>query len=201
MDSPHVYYITGTPGVGKTKVGAILARQIGAVFIDLNEMIKKKKMYTAYDRSSQAFIADSRKVSPFLRNVVFSSRIPVVISSHLVYPLPSVPRLAIIVLRLSPLKLMKRLKNRGYNKRKIAENVSAELLDLAFHEAYDEAGRRLTEIDTTGLSAKEVVYLIRKLVKRGAGSGKKPKTDWIRILEKQKVLSVVTDFLSSTFGS
>lgn len=201
MVSPSVFYITGTPGVGKTRVGAVLAKKIGAKFIDLNDVIKRKKMYTTYDRSSRSFIVDSRKVRSFLRGAVLNSSRPLVISSHLVFALPSSLRPAIIVLRLSPLKLMKRLKDRGYSRRKIAENVSAELLDLSFHEASREARRRLTEIDATGISAEEVVYLVRKLVKSGSVSAKKPKTDWIHVLEKQKRLSVVTDFLSLTLDN
>lgn len=202
MGSPRVFYITGTPGVGKTRVGAVLAKQIGAKFIDLNDVIKGKKMYTEYDRFSRSFVVDTRKVRSFLRRTVLDSSGSIVVSSHLVFPLPSVSTSsAVVVLRLSPLELMKRLKDRGYTRRKIAENVSAELLDLSFHEAQTLHRNKVLEIDATRLSAKQVADLIRRLVKRGARSENKPKVDWIRILEKQNNLSIVTDFLSSALST
>ena len=42
--------LTGTPGTGKSSIAKKLAKKLGYELIDLNDVIKKKKLYEKYDK-------------------------------------------------------------------------------------------------------------------------------------------------------
>ncbi|MGB9831331.1 MAG: AAA family ATPase, partial [Fervidicoccus fontis] len=54
----------------------------------------------------------------------------------------------VIVLRTSPEKLYDRLKNRGWEKRKIEENIDSEELSVILLEAKSCYGNKVIEINT-----------------------------------------------------
>jgi adenylate kinase len=70
-----------------------------------------------------------------------------------------------VVLRLAPSELKKRLEARGYPERKIQENLESEALDVILIEAVEFCGR-VSEIDTTGRSPREVADLVLRAIRK-----------------------------------
>ena len=70
----------------------------------------------------------------------------------------------VIVLRLNPESLEKRLKKRRYPESKIQENLEAESLAVCTIEAFEKHGDIVNEIDTTDMSIDEVAINIKKII-------------------------------------
>lgn len=70
----------------------------------------------------------------------------------------------VIVLRLNPQFLEERLKSRNYDNIKIYENLEAEALGVCSVEAYEKHGNKVNEIDTSNLSIKDVLNLVKDIV-------------------------------------
>ena len=66
----------------------------------------------------------------------------------------------VIVLRVRPEILQKRLKARDYSESKIRENLEAEALGVCTAEAFDIHGENVSEIDVSDLSVDEIVELL-----------------------------------------
>ncbi|HIP89806.1 MAG TPA: kinase, partial [Thermococcus paralvinellae] len=72
----------------------------------------------------------------------------------------------VIILRLHPKIIGERLRNRGYSREKVSENVEAELVDVCLIEAIDEH-ENIIEIDTTGKTPDQIVEEILELLNKG----------------------------------
>ena len=70
----------------------------------------------------------------------------------------------VIVLRVHPEILRKRLEERNYSESKIRENLEAEAMGVCTAEAFDEYGDRISEIDVGELSVDEIVDLIDDVI-------------------------------------
>jgi len=91
--------------------------------------------------------------------------------------------------------LEQKLRRRGYDDRKVSENIAAEVLDVCLIGAIRRLGKdRLHEIDVTHSDVGTVVNEILEVLngKREPASGK---IDWIAKLEAEGKLE---NFLSST---
>ena len=66
----------------------------------------------------------------------------------------------VIVLRVRPEILEKRLEARDYSKSKIRENLEAEALGVCTAEAFDIHGENVSEIDVSDLSVDVIVELL-----------------------------------------
>ncbi|AFK22405.1 putative AMP/CMP kinase [Pyrococcus sp. ST04] len=87
----------------------------------------------------------------------------VVLDGHLSHLMPVD---LVVVLRAHPRIIGERLKERGYSREKIGENVEAELVDVILIEALDN-NENVIEIDTTNKTPEEVVNEILELMKSG----------------------------------
>ena len=149
--------VLGTPGVGKSELAHGLGRQLGLDVIDLSRLVKKKRLYKRFDKRTQSYEVDERRVRDHLRTRI--GKQGAVIATHSIgrsIPLGMV-RLA-IVLRLDPVKLYRRLRARRWTRQKAWENVESELIDVCLEEAVRLLGRaRVVEIDTTSLTPSKVL--------------------------------------------
>ncbi|UCG45334.1 MAG: hypothetical protein JSV58_00710, partial [Candidatus Bathyarchaeota archaeon] len=99
----------------------------------------------------------------------------------------------VFVLRRNPDELKKVMETRGYSRKKLQENLEAEILDICLWEAVSSCGRdKVCEIDATG---KAVEDLVREVVQtlQGKIACKVGVVDWLGQLEAEKRLS---EFLS-----
>jgi adenylate kinase len=171
--------ITGTPGVGKTTLAKNLSRKSSFELIELNRLVRKEKLYISFDRARRTYVVDEGKLRSRLEAMSrLSERI--VLPTHLIgrfLPKASV-RLA-LVLRLDPVILYKRLRARGWTKRKAWENTEAEILDVCLQESRLLLGpRKVYEIDTTRKSVPAVYREALHAISRGT-TGKSGVVNWL----------------------
>jgi len=158
--------ITGVPGTGKTSVAKILCKRLGAEEIDILELARKNKLITGYDIGTGSMVVDETKLTNSVKKLVKKDK-NYIIASHLAHFVSSKISKICVILRCDPLILEKRLKNRGYLKGKIHDNMFCEYLDCCLIEALKAGHKRhLHEIDTTHKNPKEVAKEIIDVLKR-----------------------------------
>lgn len=169
--------VTGTPGVGKTSVAQSLASTLGKKYVDVARLAAENNLVKGFDPELQAYIVDTSSVRALLEEILTCNE---VVDTHIVECVPKRKVTHVIVLRLNPLELKKRLEARGYPNRKIAANVEAEVLDSVLIDAVKWFGeRKVFEVDTTGKSVGEIVNIVR-LVLEGKGRNFKPgNVNWL----------------------
>lgn len=155
--------VTGTPGTGKTLVAREVAKHLRLPLIEVNALVKEKKLYTHVDHGS--LVTDLARLKRALRG--FAG----VAEGHLLCEI-SLPA-KVIVLRASPRTIVKRLAPRHYDKGKLKDNIEAEALDYCAIKARQHYAR-VIEVDTTGLTpAQSAAKALRYL-----RSGKSDRVDW-----------------------
>ena len=151
--------VTGTPGVGKTTVAHKLASKLDALYISITELVKKQKLITGIDENRQTLIADTKKVSKQLQEILANMEGSIIIEGH--YAVDVVPKKdvnTVFVLRRDPRELKSALENRGYEEKKLWENLAAEILDVCLWDALSACGvDKVCEIDVSGKTVEAVV--------------------------------------------
>jgi adenylate kinase len=178
--------ISGVPGVGKSKVAKLLSKQLGAGLISITALVEAGKIPYAWDRPRKTKIIsvrDTQKaVNKIIRSPRFAKRTIFVVEGHLSHLLKSD---VIFILRCKPAVLRKRLAARNWPKKKIDENVQAEILDVITAEAIKRRAK-IYEIDTTHKSAKQTAIVMLRILK-SAAYGKKFKPGKIEWLKPQEL--------------
>lgn len=57
------YFMTGTPGVGKSTLAEQVAEQTGMEVISVSNLVKDKGLYEEFDDQTQSYVIDEDKVS------------------------------------------------------------------------------------------------------------------------------------------
>ena len=180
--------VTGTPGTGKTKFSKALAKKLRYNYVDLNEFLLKTKCYEGFDYERRSYVINIGKAKSIVRKkfatgcFIFDSHL-----SHLIIPKEFVK--ICFVLRTSPYVLEKRLLSRGFDRQKVLENCSAEILDVILKEAIDEYGaENICELDTTTTTVNELVSYAIKVIK-GAEKPKIGIVNWLKLVQENGDLS------------
>ncbi len=151
-----------------------LSKGVGYSLVDPNELVKNEKLYTCFDRTSKSYVVDEDRLRRRLQDLSRGSEKKIALPTHLVgRALPGASVKLALVLRLDPLTLFRRLRARGWTKKKALENVEAEILDTCLQESLTLLGRRrIYEIDTTGRTRVSVYReALRALAKGASRSG------------------------------
>ncbi len=151
--------LTGTPGTGKTSVARALRPQYRSV------EVAELALRTSTGRAIPAGVeVDLDRLASLVR------RRPVVAGFDLVvgHVAHLLPLRDVVLLRCHPTELARRLAKSGRGSaRERRENAMAEAVDVVLVEAI-RPGRRIWEIDTTGLGVREVAREVaRRLRRRG----------------------------------
>lgn len=146
---PQILILTGTPGTGKTTLAKMLAERYGYHHIEVNTLIKQRKLGKQYDRKRHCSIIDIQKLNRHLLQIILwakHEKIKAVIDSHLSHYLPPkvVDRCIVVNCDLKVLK--RRLVKRGYAKAKVAENLECEIMGICEQEAR-EMGHKVRTVD------------------------------------------------------
>lgn len=163
--------ISGTPGTGKTAIGKLITKTMGARLITTDYLVKKYKISTTLDKKRKTKIIDTRKLAIAAKSEAKKYENSV-FEGHLAHFTPAD---LTIILRTSPSELEKRLKKRGWSESKIKENIEAEAMGVISNEA------NAIEIDTTKKSPQENVKEILNIIK-SKKFGKR-KIDWTKAFE------------------
>ena len=170
--------ITGTPGVGKSTVSKILAHRFRVV--DIHSYAEEHGLFEEYDEEAGSYDVDVEK----LNDSIMSERFPeehVFLDGHLSH---FVDCDIIIVLRCDPRILSERLKARGYDEKKVLENVQAEVLDVILGESM-ESSAKVYEIDCSEMTPTEIADEIEHIVILGEVNDASPgNVDWSGEMEE-----------------
>ena len=164
--------LTGTPGVGKTKVADVLEK-MGYEVVRVEEIVDE--FVIGYDEERQSKIIDEEELDEYVKKIKDGNIL--IIEGHVSHLL-SVD--SVILLRCHPEELKERLTNKGWSERKIKENLEAEALDIILQRAL-EKHKRIWEIDTTGKDIQEIAEEINEIVKKMPSPcyGKIDWSEWI----------------------
>ena len=119
--------ITGTPGVGKTRVAHELSTVLGFTHVCIAEIAKK--VGAIVGKEEESFVVDTDALSQELKEMD-----DIIIDSHFAEMFDAD---FVFVLRCEPLVLRERLRGRGYSEEKIKENIMAEMLDYCLVNALE----------------------------------------------------------------
>ncbi len=149
--------LSGVPCSGKTTVAKYLSKMLAINLVELNSLVKKKNIFAGYDSKRRCKIVDlgrlKREIKRMGGDVLIESHY-----SHLLDPG------FVIILKCAPKDLIRRMKKRRWTKRKIEENIEAEIMEICKSEVVDR-GLKFCEIDVTGKSPKEIAGEIAKNLK------------------------------------
>jgi len=172
--------------VGKTAVSRLLASKLNAIHIDLTKLVKQEKLTSGVDKARKTLIADMKKVSERVQDIIKSYEQDIIIDGH--YSMNVLPAKNVhlaFVLRRDLEELKKTMEDREFKNRKLWENLAAEILDVCLWDAVRACGsNKVCEIDVTSKTieevAEEIVAVLEEKRKCRVGV-----VDWLGKLEKE----------------
>jgi adenylate kinase len=156
--------ITGTPGTGKSLIACELSRCMDLELIDIKKIVHEKRLLERHHE------VDIKKLARALGSEIkkIKNKGGYVIEGHLACEM-KIPADYIFVLRSSPKVLRARFAKRHYPKKKILENIEAELLDYCAQRIDAVYGRakkpRILELDTSKRSVSRSTALIAESIR------------------------------------
>ena len=154
--------ITGTPGTGKTSIASKISEKLEIKLINLHQFAKEHKLICDYDQSRDSDIIDIEKMDELIK-IRYKDENLVLLDGHIAHLLQCVSE--IIVLRCNPRILLDRLNKRNWKRKKIKENIEAEILDVILCEATQNHDiNHVYEIDTSLHNQSEIADLITALI-------------------------------------
>ncbi|RLE83082.1 MAG: NMP kinase [Thermoprotei archaeon] len=190
---PRIIVVTGTPGVGKTTISKILAKRLQAEYISLRELVLKYRLVLNYDRELLSWIIDEDRVRRILRKSILRKQSKkIVIDTHILSVIDSDLVDIVVVLRLHPKLLLKRLKERHYPLSKIKANIQCEVMGLCTAEAVSIFSEdKVVEINTSDREIEEalneVVNALNNPEKYRPG-----KIDWSQVIFEDELVKYLT---------
>ncbi|MBS7622653.1 adenylate kinase family protein [Candidatus Bathyarchaeota archaeon] len=191
--------VAGTPGVGKTAVCRILARRLHWSHVDCGRLALREGLAIKYDRTARTYHIDLERLSRVLKDTVNRLGTGIILEGHLVPSLKELAPSRVFVLRCDPRRLLSRLRQKGYSRSKIAENIAAEILDVCLSEAVKSFGvRRVCEIDASEKDPSEVASAILRIL-RGSSRYAPPHVDWINRLDSEGGLPEILSYIEEGY--
>lgn len=190
-----IIVITGTPGVGKTKVSQILSNRLNAVHLDLSKIAKEERLTLGTDKERKSLIADLDRLSDRVQDLIKKSSRDIIIEGHYASDVIP-PNLAsyVFVLRKDPDTLKADLKRKGFKGQKLSENVAAEILGVCLSDAVNTYGlKKVCEIDATNKCVESIIEEIM-LVSVGEEKPSVGKVDWLNKLEREGRLEIFMEY-------
>ena len=132
--------VTGTPGVGKTTLCALLENQLseeynlhGYEYIKLADLIKSEKLYKDWNQEFDVPEFDEDLVCDYLEPIM-SGKGGKIVEFHSCSFFPERWFQLVVLLRCNNTDLYDRLKERGYKESKITENIEVEIMEVLSEE-------------------------------------------------------------------
>ncbi len=162
--------ITGTPGVGKSTVSSILRNDHNV--IDIHSYAEEHGLFEEFDDEAGSYDVDVERLNDSIMAEGITDT--TFIDGHLSH---FIDVDMIIVLRCDPKVIHERLKARGYDDRKISENVQTEVLDVILYESV-ESGIPTYEIDCTHMTPQDVASRITSIVDGDTAGSEPGSVNW-----------------------
>mgnify|MGYP000111885259 CR=1 FL=1 len=188
MGAPcRILFITGTPGTGKSTVARKVAELLGARVLDVGALAVERGLVRRYIESLGAYEVDVERVREAVRRECERGGL-LVVEGHVADAIPPELVEVAIVLRLDPVELERRLRERRYPEEKVLANVQCEILDTCLVESISNFGEeKVFEIDSTGKSVEEIAEEILEIFERREGP-RPGSVDWMSSLERRGLL-------------
>jgi len=196
LDEKKIILITGTPGVGKSVISKALSERLNAHYIDLTEFVKDNDLTLSYDEDRRTFIVDEEKVSECLEKFIKDLKESyIVIDGHYsVFVISPEQVYKVFVLRRHPVELKNILLERGYDEKKVSENLASEILDVCLIDAINRCGvNKVCEININGKDVNSIVEEILEYL-HGVKKCEIGIVDWLSELEKENKLDEYLNF-------
>ena len=156
-----VIIITGSPGVAKSSLALLLEKKLGFLRLDISKHYHE--ISSGYDRKKQSYDINLKKFERLVREKKKEAGKGLIVDSHIAHLLPKKLVDLCIVLICSDLKkLEKRLKARNYSKKKIRENLDAEIFQICLVEAKEKGHTLVMFEGCRPLTQNDVAEKIRK---------------------------------------
>lgn len=192
MHDDYVLLVAGVPGTGKSTLSRLLSSELGCTVYETSELAISLGVAGSDPTGRYTSVLSPEGVEIVARALVNASKRGCVIAST-VYPeslldFMQSSTLAVVLLRLDPRILERRLEGRGWPRPKVLENVVAEALNY-YHEALWDHRHYVFEVDTTGRSPLETLHIILDLLCKW-----KPgfRVDW---LKDESLVELVSSWL------
>ncbi|EGI63949.1 PREDICTED: adenylate kinase isoenzyme 6-like [Acromyrmex echinatior] len=127
--------ICGTPGVGKSLMAHLLEEETKLNWIDVSKVAIETGCVKEYDEELQCSVLDEDALLKLMENWMRKGGQIVDYHSADLFPVSWFD--IVFVLRTNNTILYDRLKERGYNKKKLQSNVEAEIFEIVVQEAKD----------------------------------------------------------------
>jgi broad-specificity NMP kinase len=172
--------ITGTPGVGKTSLSILLCDKLNEelkkinsnknfTVLNLSKVIVEKKLYKDWNEEFQVPEFEEELVVGELNHYVPEGGY--ILDFHSSYFFPEEWVDLVILLRCNNTVLYDRLKERGYNQKKIEENVECEIMEVSVEDVYENYDKSKVlqlaneSVDQMETNIEEIMKFISKLIK------------------------------------
>lgn len=172
--------------MGKTAASRLLAKRLGAIHLDLTKVVEDEGLILSVDEERGSLVADLERLSKWVHRLIEKSPVDVIVDGHYASDVAS-PSLVTraFVLRKDPQALEAELKGRGFGRRKVMENVAAEVLDVCLWDAVNAYGLgKVHEIDVTDMTLDKVVAEISRVLE-GHEEPSVGRVDWLERLERE----------------
>ena len=195
-----ILIVSGTPGTGKTTVSKNLLNYFKAKVISLNELAISEKLIINYDTERETSVINEKKLVRYVIKLIKCyNKLDLeflIIESHFSDIVPGQYIDYVIILRCDPDELCIRLKERGYKKEKIRENVQSEILgNCANYFLNKQLNNPILEIDTTNNNIDVITKTLLGILmgKIDANEYIIGKIDWLEKLSQEDRLQLFFD--------
>ncbi len=172
--------ITGNPGVGKHTVVKEISKYLGLPISDINSIASDAGLF---EKNQDTNDVDISKLKKIIRKKISSSSL---IVGHLApYVLSPNQVKKVIVLRRNPYDLISVYKKREYTEEKTRENTGSEILGIIAHDAINQFGAKVFQVDVTGKNILEVTEKVLNIIKE---EGISEEVDWLDLVTKRNDL-------------
>lgn len=169
--------ITGNPGVGKHTIANEIAKRLELQIIDINNIAKDSGLF---ERNEDTNDVDAGELKKIINNKISKSCL---IVGHLApYVLSSEQIKKMIVLRRNPYDLISVYKKREYSNEKTRENTGSEILGIIAHDAINQFGTKVFQVDVTARSILEVTDKVVSIIN---GKDSSDDVDWLDLVTKR----------------
>ncbi|MCS7102944.1 MAG: AAA family ATPase [Candidatus Korarchaeum sp.] len=142
-----ILVVIGAPGSGKTVVAKALSERLGCKYLNAGDLALEKGYVLERDLERDSYVIDDDKVKEEISRIIEATPC-LVLETISPYSVPEERVSLVVVVRCRPSLLLKRLKERGYNSRKIRENIEYEAVDGPLFDAMEIASEeRVVEVD------------------------------------------------------
>jgi adenylate kinase len=178
--------ISGTPGVGKTATGTLLAERLDFKIIELSRLVERENLYSHLDEERRTLVADMDAVGQYLERLLLNAEQTYLVIGHFADVVPDEFLKCLVILRCHPQILSARLRKRQWTRAKILENVQAEILGECTSQALcTHPIEKIAEIDASKQTKEEVVNCIEKILSGQTKEFRPGRISWLQTLDAQ----------------